>query len=85
MPVNDKKPITPDAIVNEVLNAFLTGFGTPAAPKAETEEPAVDSLKETYRLLKKAEDTTDPEELVELLQIADRHLRILDLALSSQR
>jgi hypothetical protein len=81
MPVNDNKPKTPEDIVNEVINGFLKGF-SPTTGGTPT-EPPVDSVKETHRLLKKAEDSTE-EEAIKLLSIADRHIRIIEAALAYQ-
>lgn len=89
MPVNDPKTPKPEDIINEVFSSFMKGFtiptGTVPSPAAKADEPVVDSVKETHRLLKKAEEASSPSEAGTLLQIADRHLRIVDLALSSQR
>ena len=78
MPVNDNKPTTED-IVNGFLSSFLSGLGTPTG-ETETPEPIVDPIAEANRLLKKAEDTG-----ADLIQIADRHIRIVELALAYQK
>lgn len=85
MPANEPKTPKPEDIFNEVVNSFLKGF---SGPTSTNEEPVVDSVKEAHRLLKKAEESADnatPTYTHELLEIADRHIRIIDLALSSQR
>lgn len=82
MPVNDKKPITPEDIATQVFNTFFGGV-TPPKPAADTTVP--DSFKETYRLLQKAEEVAEPDEAAKILQIVDRHLRLIDLAVSSQK
>ncbi len=86
MPVNEPKPVTPEALVTEVINNFFSGFG--AATNKTTETPTVDPVAEANRLLKKAEESADnatPSYTSALLEIADRHIRIIDLALSTQR
>ena len=84
MPINDPKNITPEQIASEFFNSLFGGSaGSPGKPKAAG--PAVDNVAEVNRLLKKAEEATSPSEAGTLLQIADRHLRVIDLALSSQR
>lgn len=83
MPINDPKNITPEQIASEFFSSLFGGAASsPGKPKAT--EPAVDNVKEVNRLLKKAEQAT-PSEAATLLQIADRHIRIIDLALASQR
>lgn len=83
MPINDPKNTTPEQIASEFFSSLFGGSaGSPGKPKAT--EPAVDNVKEVNRLLKKAEQSS-PSEAATLLQIADRHIRIIDLALASQR
>lgn len=83
MPVNEPKPTTPEALVTEVINNFFSGFG--AATAKATETPTVDPLAEANRLLSKAEESAYSGETQALLQIADRHIKIIELALSYQK
>jgi hypothetical protein len=78
MPVNDPKTPKPEDIVHDLVNGFLKSFSTPTTP-------AVDPVAEVNRLLKKAEESDYHDESQELLQIADRHIKIIELALAYQQ
>lgn len=82
MQFNDPKNITAEQIATEFFGNLFGSAGSPGKPKAAG--TAVDNVAEVNRLLKKAEQST-PSEAGTLLQIADRHIRIIDLALTSQR
>ncbi len=87
MPVNDNKPNQSDAIVTDIFNTFLRAFSD-APSEGKPSAAAVDPVAEANRLLKKAEESADnatPSYTAALLEIADRHIRIIDLALSTQR
>lgn len=85
MPFNDNKTIKPEDIINEVVNGFLSGFGAAATNKTTPTVPAVDPVAEVNRLLKRAEESDYSGETQELLQIADRHIKIIELALAYQK
>jgi hypothetical protein len=80
------RPQTPEELVNGVISSFLTGFNgsTKEAPKAA---PTVDNVAEYNRLLAKAEKVApiSTHEAGTLLAIADRHLRLVETALTSQK
>lgn len=80
MTTNVPKTPKPEDIVNEVINGFIKGFATPPTKT----EPAVDPIKETNRLLKMAE-TAPEEDAQRYLAIADRHIAVIDIAVSSQK
>lgn len=84
MPVNDNKPKNPEDIVTEIFNSLLTGFGSATTNTATPKAPTVDPIAEANRLLKKAE-TEGPNGAAQLLQIADRHIKIIELALAYQK
>lgn len=81
MPVNDNKPPSSEDF-NRVFNTLLNGFLSPTASQ-KTSEPTVDPVAEVNRLLKKAEEI--PSRASDLIQIADRHIRIIELALAYQK
>lgn len=81
MPINDPKTPKPEDLASAFINGFLKGFPTTTT---NSTEPVTDPLKETNRLLKKAEGATE-EEAAKLLSIADRHIAVLDIAISSQK
>jgi hypothetical protein len=84
MPVNDKKTITPEEIATQVFNSFFGGLGSASSTKDNPSVPAVDPIAEANRLLKKAEEVADQDSAATLLQIADRHIKIIELALDHQ-
>jgi hypothetical protein len=82
MPINDN-PKNPnvDQIINELFGAF-TKTDFPPRTKPKSTEPESNPLTEAQRLLKKAETAT-PSESQQLIQIADRQIRILELSLAA--
>jgi len=84
MPVNDNKPKNPEEIVSEIFSSFLTGFGSTTTNKPTPTVPAIDPVVEVNRLLKKAE-AEGPNAAAQTLQIADRHIKIIELALAYQK
>jgi len=76
--------MTPEQIASEIFAGLFGGAAsTPGKPKAA--ETTVDSVKEAHRLLKKAEETGDLDDSARLTQIADRHIRIIEIAIASQK
>jgi len=84
MPVNDNKTKQPEDIINDVINTFIGAFGAPASG-GKPAASAVDPIAEVNRLLKRAEESDYVTETQELLQIADRHIKIIELALAYQK
>jgi hypothetical protein len=84
MPINDPKTTKPEEIFSELFNSLFTGFTTTNTNKTTPTAPTVDPVTEVSRLLKKAEES-GPSETANLLQIADRHIRIIELALAYQK
>jgi len=82
MPVNDPKATKPEDIINNLINGFLSGI---SSSQPEDQPALVDPVAEVNRLLKKAEEAEYSVETQELLQIADRHIRIVELALAYQK
>lgn len=83
MTANDKT-LKPEDIVADIFSNFLSGFSH-TTPQTKTSTPTVDPVAEVNRLLKKAEESDYSGETQELLQIADRHIKIIELALGSQK
>jgi hypothetical protein len=88
MPVNEPKPVNPDTLVKDVINAFFSGLGTTTTTnKVTPSAPTVDPVAEANRLLKKAEEAASKSvnEADILIAIADRHIRIIETALAYQK
>jgi hypothetical protein len=83
MPVNEPKTPKPEDIVSEIFSNLLSGFAA-TSNKTTPTEPTIDPVAEVGRLLKKAE-ASGPSQAADLLQIADRHIRIIELGLAYQK
>lgn len=89
MPINDPKSVTPEELANDIFKTIF-GFTLPKAAEKDnpkTDTPVVDHVGEFTRLLKSAEAIASEDTLrsAAILQIADRHFRMIELAVSSQR
>lgn len=69
-----------DETLDEVFS-YLVGKLTGAATPAQQADP----VKEYQRLLAEAEEEPDEYRANRLIQIADRHLRLIEIGLASQK
>jgi hypothetical protein len=85
MTTNPSAP-KPEDVLSELFSTFFKPTTTNSTTTKVT-APTVDHVAEASRLLKKAEEAASGSvnESETLIQIADRHIRIIDTALAYQR
>ena len=85
MPINEPK--TPEQIANEIFSSIFGGAAFPKEPSKASTPPTVDNVAEINRLLKKAEEVAKGHENEAdiLIVIADKHLRLVETALTFQK
>lgn len=87
MTTSNPKPMTPEQIANEIFTSLFGGAAFPKSDSKASASPAVDNVAEINRLLKKAEEVAKGHENEAdiLIVIADKHLRVVETALTFQK